>query len=65
MSSACFEHHVFITRKTVCTYNFMVCFSCIYVSSLIGGKRVFDITYTNGLPDDEQVMIETWEGTNN
>jgi len=37
-SSTCFEHHVFIIRKTVCTSIFcMVCFSCIYVSIIAGG----------------------------
>jgi len=39
MSSTCFKLHGFIIRKTVCTLSFcMVCFSCIYVSSLAGGR---------------------------
>jgi len=25
MSSACFEHHVFIIRKTICTCSFLWC----------------------------------------
>ena len=38
VSSAGFEHHVFIIRKTICTCNY-VCFSFIYVRS-IKGKAV-------------------------
>jgi len=34
----CFQHHVYITGKTVCTCSFLVCFSCIYVSGLVGGR---------------------------
>jgi len=34
VSSAYFNHHVFIIRKTICTCIFMVCFLFIYVSSL-------------------------------
>jgi len=37
-SSTCFEPHGLIIRKTVCTRSyFMLCFSCIYVSSLADG----------------------------
>jgi len=38
VSSTYFEHHVFSIRKTMYIRIFMVCFSCIYVSSLAGGK---------------------------
>jgi len=38
VSSSCFEHHVFIIRNTICTFGFMVCFSCTYVSSLADGR---------------------------
>jgi hypothetical protein len=40
VSSACFEHNVFIIRKTVCTCSFVccVCLSCVYVSSLADGR---------------------------
>jgi len=35
VSSTCFEHRVFVIRKTTCTSSFLtVCFSWIYVSSL-------------------------------
>jgi len=37
--STCFEHHVFIIRKTIRTCSFyMLCFSRVYVSSLAGGR---------------------------
>jgi len=39
MSSTCFEPRGFIISKTVYTHSFcMVCFSCIYVHSLAGGR---------------------------
>jgi len=75
MSSACFEHYVFIIRKTICTWSFfMLCFSCIYVSSLAGRraryihlldclhkrmKNTIKTACTNGLPDDEHMILET------
>jgi len=46
MSSTYFEHHVFIIRKTICICNFMVCFSCIYVSSLAGGMWCLILSYS-------------------
>jgi len=40
MSSVCFEHHVFIIRKTILYMQFfMVCFLCLYVSSLARWKH--------------------------
>jgi hypothetical protein len=40
MSSACFEHNVFIIRNTILYMQFfMVCFLCLYVSSLVGWKH--------------------------
>ena len=38
VSSTCFEHHVFIIRKTICVCIFNICFSCVYLSSLAGGR---------------------------
>ena len=39
-SSTCFEPHGFLIRVTICTRSFcMVCFSCIYVSSVAGGRE--------------------------
>jgi hypothetical protein len=47
MSSTCFEHHVFITCSSrvhhqedhlYIQFCVMVCFSCIYVGSLAGGR---------------------------
>jgi len=32
LSSTCFEHHVFIIRKAICTCSFYGMFLCIYVS---------------------------------
>jgi len=45
-SSTCFEHHVFIIRKTMCTCNFYGMFSMHLC--------------TNGLPGDEHMMFETF-----
>ena len=54
MSSTCFEHLVFIIRKTICTCIFL-CFSCIYVSTLAGGTmcasfHLLDFRPRVGLP---------------
>jgi hypothetical protein len=39
MSSVCFEHYVFIIRRTVLYMRFyMLCFSYVYLSSLAGGR---------------------------
>jgi len=40
LSSTCFEHLMFIIRKTILYMEFiMVYFSCVYVSRLSGGRR--------------------------
>jgi len=37
--STCFEHHLFIIRKTICTCSFVwYVFHTLYVSSLAGGR---------------------------
>jgi hypothetical protein len=72
VSSTCFESHVFIIRKNIYTCIFMVCFSCVYVSSLtVEGsstsfhlvdclpKHIKKTACTNGLPDDEHMTFET------
>ena len=44
VSSTCFEHHVFNTRKTIRTCSLLwFVFSCVYVSSLAGGRLCFMI----------------------
>jgi len=46
MSSTYFEHQVFIISKTISIFNFMLCFSCIYVSSLAGGMLCLILSYS-------------------
>ena len=47
LSSTCFEHNAFVIRKIICTRSFIiVCFSCIYVSSLEGGRMCLIILKT-------------------
>ena len=64
MSSACFKHHTFIIRRTICTCNFfMVCFSCIYISSLAGGRmcsrKDVSSTWCSKHVEDMKNWIET------
>ena len=46
---------------------FVVCFSCVCVSSLTGGRMFSSICYaiktacTNGLPDDKHMMFKTYK----
>jgi len=50
VSSIRFEHHVFVIRKAICTCGFvMVCFSCIYASSLAGVRMCSVILTPAGL----------------
>jgi len=40
VSATCFEDHVLIIRKTICTCSFyMVCFPCVCLSSLADGGK--------------------------
>ena len=56
VSSTCFEHHVFIIRKTICTCSFYgMFFKCLCKQA----SRWKDVLVTNGLPDDEHMMFET------
>jgi len=58
-TSTYFENLVFIIRKTLLYIQpYMVCFPCIYASSLAGGKMCSIHVHYN-LPDDEHKMFET------
>ena len=56
-SCTCFEHYVFIIRKTICTYSIVR-----YVSHKEMKITLYKISYkiacTNGLPEDEHMMFE-------
>jgi hypothetical protein len=64
VSSTCFEHQVFILRKT-CTCSFMVFLSCIHISSLVDPDinqtaymeqwQNYHKTKCTGLPEDEHL----------
>ena len=57
-SCTCFEHQVFIIRKTICTCSFVR-----YVTHKEMKITLYKIPYkaacTNGLPEDEHMMFET------
>jgi len=69
VSSTCFEHHVFIIRKTICTCIFYGMFFIHLCKQSSRWEDVLSIAHkcmknipsacTNGLPDVEHVMFET------
>ena len=78
-SSSCFDHHVFIIKKTICTCSF-VWYVFLYICKQYSRwKDVLNTSFhlldclpkcminiphktacTNGLLDEEHMMIETW-----
>jgi len=56
LSSTCFDHIVFIIRKTICTGS---CYGMFFMRLCVQASRWEDVLGTNGLPDDEHKMFET------